>query len=303
MKTAAARAIYRRTTVAILIVLLGLAASGAQAQENPAPPLRSVIVSPGVELHYIERGKGAAVIFIHGTLGDYSEWEGQLAPFGQSYRALAYSRRYNLPNSNALRPNYSATVDAEDLAALIKKLNLGKVHLIGHSYGAYAALLLAVKHPELVRTLVLAEAPVLLTGQRVPEAKERVLKEVRAAFANNDPAAAVRAVIDSNHPGMYDKIPAPYRDQLLRNARELEALVASNEMYPPLDPDAVRKITTPTLLISGANSQPTQKSIDEALARLLPQSHHITIPDADHSMWFQQPEACRKAVLEFLRGK
>jgi pimeloyl-ACP methyl ester carboxylesterase len=45
------------------------------------------------------------------------------------------------------------------LAALIEKLQLGKVHVIGHSYGALTALFLAVKHPELVRTLVLARLP------------------------------------------------------------------------------------------------------------------------------------------------
>jgi len=59
------------------------------------PELRKVAVAAGVELHYVERGKGDAVIFIHGSLGDYSAWDGQLGPFAELYHAIAYSRRYN----------------------------------------------------------------------------------------------------------------------------------------------------------------------------------------------------------------
>jgi pimeloyl-ACP methyl ester carboxylesterase len=92
---------------------------------------------------------------------------------------------------------------------------------------------------------------------------------------------------------------------LLRNDRELEALVTSEDMYPALDRDAVRKIAVPTLLLSGEKSPSTQERIDKELERLLPETtrRRVIIPGADHGMWFQQPEACRKAVLEFLRGK
>jgi len=85
----------------------------------------------------------------------------------------------------------------------------------------------------------------------------------------------------------------------------LEALVKSSNMYPRLDRDAVRKIAVPTLLLSGENSPSSQKLIDAEVERLLPENRRqrVVIKGADHGMWFQQPEACRKAVLEFLRGK
>src|SRR5262249_5255986 len=215
-----------------------------------------------------------------------------------------YSRRYNYPNPNKQRAKHSAIVEAEDLAALIKKLDLGKVHVLGHSYGAYTALFLAVKHPELVRTLTLAEPPVVFAGGRVEDAKERVRNQARAAFEKGDTEGAVRAVVNSGREGAYDKIPAPFRKLSVRNARELEALVTSDNMYPALARDAVRKITVPTLLLSGEKSAPSHKVVDDELERLLPEKgrQRVTIQGADHGMWFQQPAACRKAVLEFLRG-
>src|SRR5262249_47535155 len=153
----------------------------------------------------------------------------------------AYSRRYNYPNTNKLRPKHSAAVEAEDLAALINKLDLGKVHVVGHSYGAYAALFLAVKHPRVERTLALSEPPVVFAVARVEEAKRLLVKRARAAFEKGDTEAAFRTVVDSSRAGAYDKIPGPFRTLVLRNARELEALVTSEDMYPALDRSAVRR--------------------------------------------------------------
>jgi hypothetical protein len=81
-----------------LLVVPGLFASAtplAAAPTNEPPELPRVTVAEGVELHYVERGKGVAVIFIHGSLGDYSAWDGQLGAFAELYHATAYSRRYN----------------------------------------------------------------------------------------------------------------------------------------------------------------------------------------------------------------
>jgi pimeloyl-ACP methyl ester carboxylesterase len=291
--------------VGIAPALLAMVASISMGQADNLPEVKKVGVGDGVVLHYVERGKGVAVLFIHGSLGDYSAWGGQLGPFAETYRAIAYSRRYNYPNSNKLRPKHSAVVEATDLAAFIKKLDLGKVHLIGHSYGAYTALFLAVKHGELVHTLTLAEPPVVFAGDRVEDAKERLVRQARAAFEKGDSERAVRIIVNSSRNGTYDKIPEPFRQRLRRNAQELDALVTSDSMYPGLDRDAVRKIAVPTLLLSGEKSPASQKRIDEELERLLPKNgwQRIIIAEADHGMWFQQPAACRKAVLDFIRGK
>ncbi len=294
--------IWTLLTVPTLVASDG---SPVAAWMDEPPELRKVAVADGVELHCVERGKGDAVIFIHGSLGDYSAWDGQLGAFAEHYRAMAYSRRYNYPNTNKLRPNHSALVEAEDLASLIKTLHLGKAHVVGHSYGGYTALFLAVKHPELVRTLTLAEPPIVFAGDRVNDAKEQVLLRARTAFERGDPEDAVRTIVNSSRAGAYDRIPEPFRKRLQRNAPELEALVKSSNMYPRLDRDAVRRIEVPTLVLSGEKSPSSQKLIDAELERLLPEKRRerVVIQGADHGMWLEQPEACRKAVLEFLHRK
>ena len=99
----------------------------------------------GVELHYIECGTGAPFVLVHGGVGDYCSWEPQLGPFSQHFRVVSYSQRYSYPNRNpVIAPNHSALTEAEDLAALIHQLTLGRVHLVGASHGAYARLDVAV---------------------------------------------------------------------------------------------------------------------------------------------------------------
>ena len=89
-----------KVLVVALLIAPSPSLSGPEsaAQESRPPELRRVALRDDVELHYIERGKGVAVIFVHGSLGDYSTWDAQLGPFAETYRAIAYSRRYNYPN-------------------------------------------------------------------------------------------------------------------------------------------------------------------------------------------------------------
>jgi pimeloyl-ACP methyl ester carboxylesterase len=112
----------------------------------------------GTNLHYIVRGHGDPIIFVHGGLEDIRVWEPHVDHFSTQQHAIAYSRRYNYPNEvNWVNSAHSALTEAEDLAALLTSLNLMSVHLVGASYGAYTALVLALRRPDLVRSLVLAE--------------------------------------------------------------------------------------------------------------------------------------------------
>ena len=143
----------------------------AGAEEVASPKSECIQLDSGIRLNYIEAGEGTPVIFIHGTLGDLYMWTSFVESFGRDYHAIAYSRRYNYPNGNSVPPkaNHSTAIESADLAEFITKLKLPPVHVVGYSYGGYTALHLAVDHPEMVRTLVLAEPPLLPWLADMPE--------------------------------------------------------------------------------------------------------------------------------------
>ena len=282
------------------------------AAPPPAPPrLQVASIGQGVNLHYVEAGLGAAVVFVHGSLSDYSYWTDQLPAFARERRAIAYSRRYNWPNQNPPIRHYSALTDADDLAALIAALNLKSVHLVGHSYGALAALILAARRPELVRTLVLAEPPAVsllahLPGENAAKGKamladirSHMVAPMRAAFGKGKADDGVAAFIDyvSGDPQAWANLSEASKAEMLRDAGEWDVMLTKGELFPEVPPEEVQRVTAPTLLISGGKSYPFLGLIDEALAGLLPHAQRLVLPDAGHQMWREQPEACRQAAL------
>jgi non-heme chloroperoxidase len=303
-----------------------LTAAGAAPVPPPKPQFateaRVASLDDGTKLYYVTASLGAPVIFVHGSLSDYSYWQGQMAPFAEKYRVLAYSRRYNWPNENPARKGYSAAADAEDLAGFIDTLNLAPAHIVGHSYGAFAALFLAARHPQMVRTLTLTEPPAMSLLAHAPgdqaAAGVAMLKDVRKgmvapmkkAFANkrgtpaSNTEAAVRIFIDyvTGKPGTWDGMSDADKAATLKDAHEWEVIFAGGELFPEIRPDEVAAIKAPTLMLSGAKSYPFLGLIDAAVEALLPGAQHIVFPNATHQMWLEEPSACREAVFKLIDG-
>ena len=305
-------------SIVILLIAVTLLAAPLRSQApERAPEIKAVRVSGGVELHYVEMGKGDPIVFVHGSLGDGSFWNPQLAPFAEKYHVIAYSRRYNQPNTNQPQAGYSAVMDADDLAGLIEKLQLGRVHVVGHSYGAYTALFLAIRHPQIVRSLVIAEAPAMpllgylpgdeseLGKKTLADIRARMEEPMKAAFRKGDQSAGVGAFINylSNDSQAWDKWPEEARKGTLMNAHEWDVMLTEGELFPDVKPEAVQKIKAPTLLLSGGKTFEFLKLIDEELSRLLPSNQRIVLPGATHHLFYEQPEKCRSVILEFLRAK
>jgi non-heme chloroperoxidase len=116
----------------------------------------------GRALEYRELGKGEPVIFVHGSASDYRTWQLQQEAFPERFRMIEFSRRYHWPNDPIPDgADYSMDEHVSDLQALVRSLDAAPAHLVGHSYGGFLCLLLAMRQPSLVRTLVLAEPPVI----------------------------------------------------------------------------------------------------------------------------------------------
>jgi non-heme chloroperoxidase len=298
----------------VTALVLGLTLSLARLDADPLQATRAVAdIGGGIALHYVEQGSGLPLIFVHGSLGDYSYWNEQLDPFSRHYRVIAYSRRYNFPNNNPAQPGYSALTDAKDLAALIVKLHLGKVYLIGHSYGALTTLILAIEHPELIRAAVLAEPPVISLLQHLPDEQagkgdamfadiqKRMVRPMRQQFARGNTEEGVETFIDYvfNDASAWSRMSQAERAATLRDAHEWEVMMTKGELFPEVDPAAIRQIRVPVLIMSGGVSYEFLQYIDQELARLIPSAESIVYPDAGHQMWLKYPQLCRDDAVAF----
>jgi non-heme chloroperoxidase len=263
----------------------------------------------GVELHYIEEGRGDPLILLHGGQGDYRSWEPQIKAFSQQYRVISYSRRYHYPNNNPLMAeSHSAYVEADDLAAFIRKLDLERVHLVGTSIGAFTALVLGVQYAEMVGSLVLAEPPVHRWIRDTPDGAAvyrqfmTVIQEpVTKAFKAGDDEGAMRIFVDgmSGTHG-FDSLPPERIAAIMQNSRAIKAIAVTSDLQPDLPREKVGRLNVPVLIITGEHTIRIHKLVNEELARLLPQAERAIIPKAGHSSARENPEAFNNAVLKFL---
>jgi len=88
-----------------ILLFIGLP-YGLVAQEQKDSSLSKAVVGDGIELHYLIKGKGEPVVFIHGSLSDYSYWNAEVDKFSEQFKVISYSRRYNYPNHNRAIKNY-----------------------------------------------------------------------------------------------------------------------------------------------------------------------------------------------------
>ncbi len=265
----------------------------------------------GAVLYYIERGQGEPLILLHGGVGDYDSWAAQVDAFSRHYRVISYSRRYNYPNENPTGAGtYSAYVDAEDLLAFMRGLRLDHVHLVGVSAGALAALVFALQHPAMVKSLVLAEPPLHAWAKDVPGGKvlyeefmADVWKPATNAFQQGDTLQAMRIFVDGlSAAGRFDQLPPAARATILRNARAIGALTESSEPFPYWPKNKVRKLRVPSLIVTGENTIRIHKLDNAELLRLLPNAKAVVIPNAGHGSPRDNPQEFNEKVLGFLSG-
>lgn len=289
----------------LLLLCSSLLCSTAAAQDIEPTKVRV----NGVDLHYVEQGRGEPLILLHGGQGDYRSWGPQIEEFSRRYRVISYSRRYNYPNDNPLSPDYrSGFTDADDLAALIRHLDLGPAHLVGTSAGALTALLLATEHPGMVRSMVLAEPPAHRWarddpsgGQLYEEFMTLIWRPAEAAFRAGDERGAMRILVDGfGGAGRFDALPPEARTVALQNSRFFRAATSSADPFPEIPKDEVRRLRMPILIVTGENTIRIHRFVNDELARILPNAERVTIPRAGHGSARENPQAFNEAVAKFL---
>ena len=109
----------------------------------------------GVKLHYTDEGSGAEVIvFSHGLLLDHSIFAAQINHLKSRYRCIAYDHR-GQGLSERTHDGFDMDCVTDDAAHLIEQLGVRPCHFVGHSMGGFVGLRLAIKRPELIKSLLL----------------------------------------------------------------------------------------------------------------------------------------------------
>ena len=266
----------------------------------------------GRQLHYVEQGDcQPPIIFIHGGLDDYRCWQFQMDSFSSKYRTISYSRRFAYPNKwigNVAQDN-TIEGNAKDLAELIRKLDLAPAHLVGASYGAFITLYCASRNPELAKTIVLGEPPIveflarsnlkddvkLLQGLRT-----RVQSPTQDAFKRGDFKKAVQTFIDGvmEIENFFEQLPEEGKQLLMDNAKSLEG------EFEPVMPSSfsvedVKQITTiPTLLVKSELSPKWLLRIVDILSENMPNTEQILIPNVSHDN-FKSSNIFSSKVMQF----
>ncbi len=289
-------------------MLIALLAAFGGVTSETGPEVRVARVN-GTNLAYWNLGRGAPVVLVHGSLADYRMWSPQVSALSQRHRVIAYSRRFHWPNvaRAATDPEYTHELHAADLAAFIRKLQVGRVHLVGHSAGGAVALQTALEHPSLVRSLTLIEPGIYSILSQTDEGRSalaevaRASTEARDALARNDDAEAIRILMDLVfRPRTLAGLAMDIRQSLLDNAPSLRAQFASAVAPPTFSCSDAARLRLPVLLLEGEETPPEFRLINDGLERCLRIRQRVRIPSAGHGLIFEHPALVNAAILRFL---
>jgi pimeloyl-ACP methyl ester carboxylesterase len=271
--------------------------------------IKSVEVN-GYPMAYRESGNGKPLVLVHGSLNDYRYWNAEIGVFAEQYRVIAVSLRHYFPEPwDGRGDDFSVLQHADDLVEFIRKLDLGSVHLLGHSRGGAVVLNVGVLHTEAIRTLILADASGLETLlPDTPEANalsaetQQLVDCLAVDLAKGDREAALQAYVDKvAGPGRWVLLRPDYKQILFDNA----ATAMRPEERASLSCEAIRKFQFPILPLTGEQSPKRYGEMARAIRRCASENvrEPIIIPDASHAMNRNNPKAFNAAVLGFLSGQ
>ena len=287
---------------------LAIAACQGMPPGTTVSPAVKVMEVNGVSLAYTEQGRGSPVVMVHGCCSDSRAWEPHREAIAQNHRFIALDQRYwgtaPWPDKGE---KYSPETQIEDLGAFLRGLRTGPVHLVGWSMSGASVLGVAVRYPELVRSVYLYEGS-LGTFVTDPADQKAIADDRGAAFGPvvplvkaGDGAAATRLAMDNVNaqPGAFDSFPPAWRTMQLDNARTLPVMFAAPPP-PKITCEQLAQIKVPVALVRGELTRPWFRIISDTTSRCIPGSKLIVVPGARHLWPGQEPAAFSAAVRSFL---
>jgi pimeloyl-ACP methyl ester carboxylesterase len=268
---------------------------------------RTVLLN-GLNFHYRDWGNNDAqtLVLLHGFTGHARSWDTFARAFCDRYHILALDQRGH--GESEWASDYAPDRNAEDMDAFVHALGLKRFALLGLSMGGRAAYTYAGMHngPETVERLVILDI-----GPEIPAAGgQRIQDGVRQKDVFKDPEEAIAQARAANAVADEQELRARNLNNLMQTAdgtwtwRYDKALRAPGRQIARPDPEAgwatLRRITAPTLLVRGAQSDVLSVETAERMVREIPDCRMVTVQNSGHSIPLDNPRGLIEAVQTFL---
>ncbi len=243
---------------------------------------------------------------VHGSWGDHHNWDLVAPRLAETHTVLTYDRRGH-SQSQRLTSQGSVHDDVADLAALIEQAGIAPAHVVGNSFGASICLRLAAERPELIRSLMIHEPPLVgliaedpamaTTLQAFGERMGGVVELLKAG----DMAGGARRFVEdvAFGPGAWDQLPPEVRETFVTNAPTFLDETGDPEGLS-LDLATLKSFDRPTLVTQGDASPPMFSPIAQRVADAISTASRHTFTGAGHVPHMTHPDDYVKVVADFI---
>ena len=279
-------------------------------------------------MHYVNRGEGRPILFLHGFPQFWFLWRQQLEDLGEDHAVYAPDMRgYNLSCKPQDLEAYRMRHLLGDIEGLVGKLDLAHFTLVGHDWGGIVSWAFALKHPELLERLVIIDAPSPFTWNRdlreSPKQRDAVNYMVEFSKPSPEPeemmAANDFALMDDlmvriggRGAQLSDADQAAYHEawaqpgalrgglNYYRAARMGEQVAAGGVPHEFARKISSQTIEVPTLVIWGANDAALLPSLTRGLGQWVPRLRVEIVPGAGHWVPYERPGEVNALIREFV---
>ncbi len=252
----------------------------------------------GIAIEYTDQGRGLPVVLLHGFANGRTLWQPQLDALAGRYRLIAPDLRGFGGSSATDGRAVSMDEYADDIAMLLDQIGIARAVVGGISLGGYVALAFALRHPQRLRGLVLANTR---AGADPPD-----WAAIREDMVRTVLARGAEAVVESygDKPFRPD-CPEAIKDEV-RSAirRQPTAGLVSGTRGMAQRPDRsplLGSIHVPTLVIHGTEDRYVPVAEAETMHRAIAGSRYACLAGAGHLSNVDSAEAFNAALDEFLR--
>ena len=262
--------------------------------------------SNGVRLYYEAAGKGVPIVFVHEFSGDLRSWEAQMRHFSRRYRCVAFNARGYPPSDVPAAAKYSHTLATDDIANLMRRLGIGRAHVVGCSMGAYSTLQFGLRYPRRALSLTTVGAG----AGADPARRAEFLKSSAASarrFEEGGLAAAMKPYRNApNRIQLESKDPRAWRE-FFKRFSERSAVGHANTIRgvqmrrPALQGMGSRlaRLKVPLLVVVGDEDE---SSLDTGLflKRVCPAARLTIVPATGHVVNVEEPDLFNRITEDFL---